>query len=158
MKMLMFALAAGLAGSAVQAGAAIVRAQDPQSVVAALQKAGYQAELTKDDSGDPMIKSASSGTHFSVFFYNCTAHKDCETIQFYAGYHLDKNPVGIDKMNEWNRTMRFGRAYIDNQKDPTLEMDIDLDAGGMSDDLFKDNLDYWTSIMSQFEKQIGWTR
>ncbi|HEY1604420.1 MAG TPA: YbjN domain-containing protein [Allosphingosinicella sp.] len=157
MKMLMFALAAALAAPAVPPGSAIVRGQDPLSVVAALQRAGYQAKLDKDQSGDPMIKSASSGTNFSIFFYNCTDHKDCETIQFYSGYHLDKNPVGLDKLNEWNRTMRFGRAYIDDQKDPVLEMDVDLDAGGMSDALFKDNLDYWTSIMSRFEKHIGWT-
>ncbi|HEX5183662.1 MAG TPA: YbjN domain-containing protein [Allosphingosinicella sp.] len=157
MKMLMFALAAGLGASAVPAGAAMVRAQDPQSVVAALQKAGYRARLDTDKTGDPVVRSASSGTDFSVFFYNCTDHKDCRTVEFYSGYHLDKNPVGLDKMNDWNRTMRFGRAYLDDQKDPVLEMDVDLDAGGMSDDLFKDNLDYWTSVMSRFEKHIGWT-
>ena len=39
-----------------------VHAGDPPSIVAALQSAGYKAELTKDDSGDPLVSSASSGT------------------------------------------------------------------------------------------------
>jgi hypothetical protein len=157
MKLLSLALAAGLAFSAMPSAAAMVRAQDPQSLVAVLQKAGYAAELTKDKTGDPMIKSASSGTHFTIFFDNCTDHKDCETVQFYAGYHLDKNPVGVDKINDWNRTMRFGRAYLDDTKDPNLEMDVDLDVGGLSEALFKDNLDVWTETMSRFEKHVGWT-
>jgi hypothetical protein len=157
MKILAFALAFGIAASAIPASAAMVRAQDPQSVVAVLQKAGYAAELTKTKDGDPIIKSASSGTNFTIFFDNCTNHKDCATVQFYVGYHLDKNPVTVDKINDWNRTMRFGRAYLDDTKDPCLEMDVDLDVGGMSDDLFKDNFDFWTSVMSRFEKHIGYT-
>ena len=37
-------------------------AQNPDSVVKALQKAGFRAELNKDSAGDPMIESAASGT------------------------------------------------------------------------------------------------
>lgn len=33
----------------------------------------------------------------------------------------------IDDMNAWNRTRRYGAAYLDNENDPTLTMDVVLD-------------------------------
>ena len=53
---------------------------------------------------------------------------------------------------------RFGRAYLDKESDPILEMDVDLDDGGLSPDLFVDNLEFWTSVMPKFEKHIGYSK
>ena len=145
-------LALGSAASA--ANAQMVRAQDPQSVVKAMQARGYTAELTTDRMGDPLIKSSSSGTRFQVFFYNCKNNKDCATVQFHAGYDLKTAP-SLASINEWNRRQRFGRAYLDKENDPILEMDVDLDDGGLSEALFIDNLEFWTSAMGGFEKHIG---
>jgi hypothetical protein len=140
---------------AAPSAAQMVKAQDPQSVVRALQSGGYSAKLGTDKIGDPMITSASSGTTFQVFFYNCTAHKACATVQFHAGYDFDK-PLPLDKINEWNSSERFGRAYLDKENDPILEMDVDLDDGGLSTALFIDNVEFWTSILTNFEKHIGY--
>jgi Putative bacterial sensory transduction regulator len=156
MRMMHIALAALVAGTAVPAGAQMVRAQDPQSLVAAMQEAGYAAKLGTDKVGDPMITSGSSGTSFQVFFYNCTAHKACATVQFHAGYDLTK-PLPLDRINEWNGSQRFGRAYLDKEGDPILEMDLDLDDGGLSRPLFSDNLEFWTSVMTAFQKHIGYS-
>ncbi|HEX8225592.1 MAG TPA: YbjN domain-containing protein [Allosphingosinicella sp.] len=149
------AIAALAAAWAVPAQAANVRAQDPQSVVSALQKAGYAAKLGTDKVGDPMVTSGVSGTTFQIFFYNCTDHKACATVQFHSGYDL-KTSIGLDRINEWNRSQRFGRAYLDKENDPILEMDVDLDDGGVSELLFIDNIEFWTSILGNFEKHIGY--
>jgi len=134
-----------------------VTAKDPQSVARALQAAGYQAELQKDSEGDPMILSASSGSKFGVFFYNCTNNANCATVQFHAGFDTDPSKApSLERINAWNRSQRFGRAYLDNEGDPAIEMDIDLDDGGMSQALFIDNLEFWVSVLAQFEKDIGW--
>ena len=76
--------------SAAASGAAqqLVRAQDPQSLVRAMQANGYTAQLTVDSTGDPMIRSAAGGTNFQVLFYNCTNHRECATVQFHVGYDL----------------------------------------------------------------------
>lgn len=132
----------------------MVRAQDPASIVAAMQKAGFSAKLEKDKEGDPMITSGYSGKTFQVYFYNCTKNKDCATVQFNSGWDLEKTPT-LDNINEWNRTQRFGRAYLDKEQDPILQMDLDLDDGGISQLLFEDNLEFWSSIMGAFEKHIG---
>ncbi len=135
------------------AAAQTVTATRPETIAAVLRDAGYRAELTKDDSGDPLIKSSASGASFSVFFYNCTANKECSTVQFYAGF---KQPgMTLDKINSWNASHRFGRAYLDDEKDPRIEMDVDLDKGGMSGALFKANLDTWESLLGEFQKTIG---
>ncbi len=147
---------AALAASLLFAGGAqaqMVSAQNPQSVVGALQSAGYKAELTKDGTGDPLIRSSSGGSSFAIFFFGCTKNTDCRTVQFFAGYP-DKKP-SFQSMNEWNAKKRFGRAYAADSGSARIEMDVDLDDGGMSRLLFVDNLEFWVLLMGQFEKHIG---
>ncbi len=145
-----FAATFAFAGTAQ---AQMVTAKNPQSVVSALQNAGYKAELTKDGTGDPLIRSSSGGSSFAVFFFGCTKNIDCATIQFFAGY-TDKKPT-ISLMNDWNSKKRFGRAYVTDTGAARIEMDVDLDDGGLSAKLFEDNVEFWVVTMSAFEKHIG---
>lgn len=156
MRRLVFAVAAvwALFGLAGPAQAQNVTAQNPGSVVRALQDAGYRAELTTDSTGDPLVKSSSSGSDFSIYFYGCTGNEDCRTIQFYAGYE-DPSNASLSALNEWNKTKRFGRAYLGDDGIARLEMDVDIDDGGISKLLFEDNLEFWVLVMSQFEDHIG---
>lgn len=154
MKRQWLALAVGAACWALPAQAQMVRAQDPDSLVKALQDGGYAAQLGTDKVGDPMITSGVGGTTFQIFFYNCTNHRECATVQFHSGYDLTSGP-SLEQMNAWNRSKRFGRAYLDKENDPILEMDVDLDDGGMSPLLFIDNIEFWASVLSDFEKEIG---
>jgi hypothetical protein len=135
----------------------MVRGQDPQSVVAALQNAGYSAKLGVDKVGDPMITSGVSGTTFQLFFYNCANHRECATVQFHSGYDLN-TPTSLETINQWNQSQRFGRAYLDKENDPILEMDVDLDDGGVSPLLFIDNVEFWSSVLERFERHIGYRK
>lgn len=152
-----WAAAAIAAGVAVPAQAQPVSAKNPDTLVQALQAGGYAAKLDVDGIGDPMILSSHAGSAFRVLFYGCKANKDCETIQFYAGYDK-KSETGLASINEWNRTKRFGRAYLDAEGDPILAMDVDLDDGGVSKELFTDNLQFWASVKAAFEEHIGWAK
>ena len=142
---------------AVPAQAQLVRGQDPASLVTALKNAGYPATLGTDKVGDPTITSGVGGTSFQIFFYNCTDHKACATVQFHSAYDL-KVPVSIERMNEWNRSKRFGRAFLDKENDPVLQMDVDLDDGGVSPALFIDNIEFWATILGEFEVSIGYRK
>jgi hypothetical protein len=155
MKSKWLAIAAVAAAWALPADAEMVRAQDPGTLVRALQENGYAAKLGTDKLGDPMITSGVSGTSFQIFFYNCTDHKACATVNFYSSYKLDK-PTSLEKMNEWNRSKRFARGYIDKENNSVLEMDVDLDDGGLSSALFIDNIEFWASILADFERHIGY--
>lgn len=157
MRSILLALVIALGFAVTPAAAQMVRAQDPQSVVTALQNAGYTAKLGTDKVGDPMITSAVGGTTFQIYFYNCTANRNCATVQFHSGYDL-RTVTSLETINQWNRTQRFGRAYLDGENDPILEMDVDLDDGGVSAALFIDNIEFWTSVLSGFERHIGYRR
>jgi len=153
-----FAFSIGCAAGlclAAPALAADVQAQDPDSVVSAMQMAGYRAQLGTDDSGDPMIRSSAGGSDFLVYFYNCTDNTDCRSVQFYAGYDTP-NSATIERMNEWNTGNRFGRAYLGTDGIARIEMDVDLDDGGMSEALFEDNLQFWEAVMAKFETFVGY--
>lgn len=117
----------------------------------------YQVKIGTDKVGDPMITSAANGTTFQIFFYNCTARKDCATITFNSGYALQTD-VSMIAINEWNKAKRFGRAYIDAEGDPIIQMDVDLDYGGLSRALFLDNVEFWTTNMAAFERHIGYRK
>ena len=157
MKVHLLAFAAFAGFTAVPADAQMVRAQDPQSLVNAMQKEGYTAKLGVDKIGDPMITSGYSGTTFQVLFYNCTNHRECATVQFHSAYDFD-NVLPLQTINEWNSSQRFGRAFLDKENDPVLEMDVDLDDGGVTPLLFIDNLEFWVSILPKFEQKIGYRK
>ncbi len=156
MKFHCLAIAVLASAWAMPAQAQMVNAQEPNSVVSALLDAGYSAKLGTDAVGDPMITSSVGGTSFQIFFYNCVQHKACATVQFHSGYDLE-NP-GLELINNWNRTQRFARGYLDKENDPILEMDLDLDDGGMSRLLFIDNIEFWSTQLGEFEKRIGYRK
>ncbi len=155
MKSRWLAMAAVAAAWALPAEAQMVTAGKPDTLVKALQAAGYSAKLEKDGTGDPMIKSAVNGHPFRIVFYGCKANRDCATITFAAGFDKKKE-TSLDSINDWNRENRFGRAYLDDEGDPILGMDVDLDDGGISPALFTDNLEFWTAVNGAFQKHIGW--
>ncbi len=44
-------------------------------------------------------------------------------------YIRGEGRVTMEKVNEWNKTKRFSRAYLDSDGDPNVEWDIDLEGG-----------------------------
>lgn len=127
---------------------------NPAAIADLMKTFGYRAELATDDQGDPKIKSSAGGANFSVFFYGCTANKDCQSIQFSAGFDLPDGTT-LDVINDWNTKKRFGQAYLDSEKDPYIQMDINMSMGGISQDLFRDDLDLWDKLVAQFRSHVN---
>lgn len=150
-KGLLCTLALGL-GSA--AGAQLVSSQHPGSVVKAMESEGWAATLVAPKDGNPYIESKRDGIKLLVLFMNCNDDRqDCRSLQFYMGFN-DAKDTTLDRLNEWNRTKRFGRAYRDEEGDPVMEMDVDTDQGGISPALFGEYLKTWGSLMDQFHGHI----
>lgn len=148
-RILVFAAGTLAFAASSQASAETVTA-DPTIIVRVMQDAGYKASIEKLEGGESYIQSATSGYPFRVFFFGCDNDTPgCDTIQLFAGFRSENSPT-LQEMNAYTRDNRWGRVYIDDEDDPVIEMDIDLEDGGMSDALFKDNLEYWDYIMSKF--------
>jgi hypothetical protein len=143
----------GLAVSAGAGAQTIVSAENPEQLVSIIQGLGFQAKLEKDNVGDPVIRSSSSGVEFSIYFYDCKSNKRCKSLHFTAGYDLDEG-TSLEAMQKWNADKRFASAYIDDENDPFLQMDINTE-GGITEENFGKTFDLWQSLKGEFEDYIG---
>ncbi|MGN6691693.1 MAG: YbjN domain-containing protein [Sphingopyxis sp.] len=126
---------------------------DPDRIARLLTDEGYRAKIETDKKGQPYIESASSGRNFTVYFFGCDGGvklSACSSIEFYTGFTTGK-PYPVERTNAWNTDNRYGRAYVDSEKDPVVEMDLYLDAGGMPRAQFIENLQIWTDVMANFD-------
>jgi len=72
--------------------------------------------------------------------------------QLYIGFG-DKT-VSPSKMNEWNKSKRFGRAYADDDSNPVLESDLDF-AGGVTDDTLKAWIKLFKTLIESYVKFLN---
>ncbi len=151
---LLCALALAIAGLGIagSASAQDIVTADPMTVASVVREQGFDAEISKDKDGDPMIRVEARGYRYVILFYGCTNGKDCTSLGLYS--FVSGEGVDIDKVNKWNHDNRFGRAYIDDDKDGVVEMDINLEQGGMSQALFADHIDKWMYVLAQFNKAM----
>ena len=154
-KKLLASLTAAVIGASSAASAQVL-ASDPGAILKRLQDYGYPATMTSDNQGDPKIETRVSDTKFKVYFYGCDDNnKNCTAIQFGAGYDLSDG-ISALKINEWNRDQRFAKAYIDDESDPFLEMDVNLDGDGIGEKNFEDTVEIWRKQVERFEDYIDW--
>lgn len=123
---------------------------DPNIVAQTMTQARYPAQIDNNINGDPFLRSAVKNTSFLVYFHGCEAGVNCKTVQFSAGFSRAGRDISFETMNDWNSKRRFGRAFLDSVGDPNIQMDIDLEDGGITPLLFIDNLEYWTLTMQEF--------
>lgn len=144
-------IALALATLATPAAAEQVVA-DHQKMVTLLQAKGYKAELIKGTDAD-YVRTADSGVPVTIFFFNCAKGKTgCTTIQFYTGFTDVK--ATLERINDWNKSQRWARAYVDKDGDPVMEMDVDMDFGGLSKELFYDNLGTFIALIPRFRDHL----
>ena len=118
-----------------------------------IAKAHGEATLESQSDGDPRISGRINGLGYQLFFMNCTGGKDCEDLNFYAGF-AELKPT-VDAINDWNRNKRFGNAYLDSDLDAVIEFDVNLEFG-----VTRDNLDaafgLWELLLQQYAEHIGY--
>jgi Putative bacterial sensory transduction regulator len=110
-----------------------------------IREMGFAPELTADSGGDPLIRFRIEGMRTHILFYGC---KDgfATSLSFGACW-ADKR--SLEKLNEWNRTKRFGKAYLDSDGDVCLQMNVDLD-GGVRREYLEEILKRWRQVFLRF--------
>lgn len=127
----------------------------PETIVKYLADNGYKALLEADSDGDPVVRSASSGTNFNIYFYGCNGlHKGCDSLNFSTGFDMD-NGIPLADLNEWNKHRLVGRAFADDELDPFLDHYIAA-KGGLSHETFEAVLGEWVDALGDFEDHIDW--
>jgi len=126
---------------------------DLDQVAMTMKKAGYQAELASN-LGERYLTAELDGYKFMVLPYGCDESKrNCKSLQFFIAFNPETSP-SLEAMNAYARENRWGRVYLDKDGDPALEFDLDLEKGGMSEDLFLDNVAYWEAIVQAFARFV----
>jgi len=147
------AMSVALAFVATPAQAELVNAKNPATIKAIVESQGWPATIVSKPDEDPYIESNRNGLKFLVLFMNCTDNRNCKTLQYYMGFTDAKN-VSLERLNEWNKTKRFARAYRDKEGDPVLEMDVDIDFAGIPRENLGETFNTWASLMDSYRDFI----
>lgn len=142
----------GKGGTAPAASATVTG--NVAAVAQAMANAGYQTERTTTSDGSPKLDGRIDDWMYSVYFYGCQGD-NCNAIQFAAGFDEDQ-PMQYDIINQWNMGNRFGRAYLDDEGDPWVEYDINMEGDGVTVTNFNESLAYWDTVLKAFVEHIGW--
>jgi len=149
---LIYTITALAAMSALPARAQNVVA-DLDRIAQVLAQAGYEPKLTKKDD-EEFIAAYLDGYEFLILPYGCNESKrECRSIQFFIAFDPPKSP-SLEAMNLYARENRWGRIYLDRDGDPAIEFDLDLEKGGMSEELFLDNLSYWATAVQAYAQFV----
>ncbi|SDF51902.1 Putative sensory transduction regulator [Thermus arciformis] len=71
----------------------------------------------------------------------------------FTGFAPEKRPDHA-RINEWNREKLFSRAYLDEDGDPVVEADLDLE-GGVTDGAIREFLETFRETLEAFADWIG---
>ena len=108
--------------SSYVAGATYSRIDQAQ-LEALLRKAGYEPVVVKDRT----LRVDMDGV--KVLFFTS---ENQINLRAYAGF--SGGGVTLETINEWNKNKRFSHAYLDKDNDPTIELDLDLDGGWVTEE------------------------
>jgi hypothetical protein len=152
MRILTALIAAGVSAPLAAAdesgcGAGLVCAADPQTVVNAIQKNGYRADLRPDPVG-PYIASAASGYRFHVMFNDCVAGEKCTSLQFSILFPANSIHTA-QYANGYNVRYRFAQAGALQNGELRLSYDINTH-GGLTDSNFAAILANWSGAIGAF--------
>ena len=139
---------APVAHAPVAPRASIITGIDAHALVAAFVRAGFTAE-TKTEAGQTYVIARQGATPFQAFLSNCQASGGgCTDIELFAGFSGAQR-IAWERLNGWNARTRFTRAFLDEHRDPALQMDLSLQ-GGVSQDGLKTSLTTWGSALETY--------
>jgi hypothetical protein len=149
------ALSPAVAEERQTSGQTLLNDAEPEAVLHAIERVGMEGELGKDSDGDPKINSTDKRHPFVVHFYDCDKqHAHCPYVQITQGWDLSKG-TSVDKVEKWNEDNVWGQAYLDKDSDPWLAFTINF-KGGVTPEYLDDMLGWWSVIVDDYEKHIGW--
>lgn len=137
---------------------ALVTKLSPELVGSVLAGRNLRFETTTDSYGDPLIHidvvaAGLPGEQLDVVFYDCQ-EAGCEDVTLWSWYDTP-HVVDIDLINQWNATNRWAKAYLDEDKDAVLELDVN-GTGGIGPDALDTLIGLYATQMTAFADQIGY--
>lgn len=107
-----------------------------EQLQAMLESMGYDVERPKED----LLQFAIEG-HTAIIVNKRT------NFQLYSYFEKQKK-VDLKRLNEWNASKRFSRAYLDKDGDAVIEWDVDLEGGTTAGALKESIRTYRVGVMT----------
>jgi len=102
--------------------------------------------MTLDELGDPLWTLTLSGILITIVSYDKTAPGQYASLLFYSGWATDTE-ISLSAINDWNMHSRFGRAYLDDSRDPVIELDLLL-SGGVTSETIQEYIQVFVATVS----------
>jgi hypothetical protein len=109
-----------------------------------LRDQGLEGKISTDGAGNKNIQTAFGDNRFGVYLFDCS-NDHCGSIQFVANWPASAK-ISATKVNQWNRTKRWARAYLDGSNRLWVEFDADLTPGGTYE-LLQDEFATWKKML-----------
>jgi len=118
-------------GLATPAIAATVSGKKPDSLADALKGAGYEAVLSTDDTGDPVLDLTMQGYKARLLFLDCdeASHDKCGSVQLFAAFDADGPGLSPVDAVTFARRYRYAAVTLNGSGDPMLRWDIETGDG-----------------------------
>lgn len=125
-----------------------------EQVASILRDRGMPALVSVDDQGDPKVVSKVNGVDFDIICYpNAERREVCGSIQFSAAFDLAEGTTH-DKVNVWNKSRRYGQAWLDEDMDPYIDMNVELERGA-STELIDEYVSLWLEMTVKWRDYFG---
>lgn len=139
---------------APQPTAGMITAENPQTVLDELSSLGYPGKLGKLDNGRPTISLRIAGFSTYIDFYDCSDDMtDCYTLLFSATADM-KDGTTLELANKWNSDKITGRVWLDDDKDPTIDLSLTT-YSGVSTEVFDQTLKLWADDIDEFKSYFA---
>ncbi len=123
----------------------VITKMEPDDLESLIKAAGYPVK--RAEKGDALIVTLDNVK--TVFRF--TGNR--ESMQVYVGFQKAEH-TSLKQMNTWNKEHRFGCAYLDDQGDPCVKLDLDL-AGGVSREHVKEFILTAREVVNQFAADLS---
>ena len=129
---------------------------NPSEIAVILTSAGFSYEQLRDDRDDPFIRVKTGDDKdaaiVDIIFYGCGKDVTCQDILLKATFSPNK-PVALQSMNDWNAKNRWGRAFVNDKAQATIEMDINA-YGGIGRDALESMIYTFFDIVKDFDQNL----
>jgi hypothetical protein len=137
---------------AIAAVDTVYHAADTALLARVLDDMEIQYEIVLDEDDDPAWIFTRSGILVTIASYDETSPGRYGSLLFYAAWAVD-TPVSLAAVNGWNSRSRFGRAYVDDEGDPAIELDLLL-TGGVTAETLKEYIEAFVAAVSNLGVEL----
>lgn len=138
--------------------ARLVRANDMEFVAAELRRHGYEAEIRPWLPERPYVGVKRGGLHSDVFSGWCFPDRpSCLMLRFRLELNMPEAAAAAT-LARWNRDNLGTRAFIGEDGQTTLMMDVITGEDGLSEEGFLRAADIWNMQIDAFTAAVGFRR